>query len=75
MKHSDLKITDVTIKDSLAFRVRLESWESISPKGLFSVNFVQENLNKDGEIDHTSTYNFHMTRDEIKTLCEGLLKI
>jgi hypothetical protein len=75
MKHTDLKVTNITIKDTPAFRVRLESWESIAPKGLLSVNFIQECLNKDGDIDSSSTYNFHMTRDEIKILCEGLLKV
>ena len=75
MKHPDLKITNIVVKDTPAFRVRLESWESMSPKNLFSVNFIQECLNKDGDVDTVSTYNFHMTRDEIKTLCEGLSKV
>ena len=75
MKHPDIKTTNIIIKDSSAFKVRLESWESISPKGLLSVNFVQECLDDKGEITNTSTYNFHMTRDEIKRLCEGLLSV
>jgi len=75
MKHSDLKITNIIVKDSPAFKVRLESWESISPKGLLSVNFVQECLDEKGEITNTNTYNFHMNREEIKKLCEGLLSV
>ena len=75
MKHSDLKVTSVTIKDSPSFRVRLESWESAAPKGLFSVNFLQECLDDEGNITNTSTYNFHMTKEEIKMLCEGLLSV
>ncbi len=75
MKHPDLKIKNITIKESPAFRVRVESWESISPKGLLSVDIVQECINDKGEITSSSTYNFHMSRDEIKTLCEGLLSV
>ena len=53
--------------------MRVESWEVINPKGLYNVDFIQESLDKDGKVDHASTYNFHMSKDEIKTLCEGLL--
>jgi hypothetical protein len=75
MKHPDLKIKNITIKESPAFRVRVESWESIAPAGLMAVNIVQECLNEKNEVTSTSAYNFHMTRDEIKTLCEGLLSV
>ncbi len=75
MKHPDLKIKNITVKETPAYRVRVESWESISPKGLLSVDIVQECINDKGEITSSSTYNFHMSRDEIKTLCEGLLSV
>ncbi len=75
MKHPDLKIKNITVKETPAFRVRVESWESINPKGLMAVDIVQECLNDKGEITSSSTYNFHMSRDEIKTLCEGLLSV
>lgn len=75
MKHRDLKIINVTVKDSPTFKVRLESWESLAPKGVLSVNFVQECLDDEGKITNTSTYNFHMNREEIKKLCEGLLSV
>ncbi len=75
MKHPDLKITNITIKNEPAFRVRLESWEAIAPKGLLAVDIIQECLDDKGEVSSSSTYNFHMTRDEIKTLCEGLMSV
>jgi len=73
MRHDSLKIKSFTIKENAGFRVRVESWEVINPKGLYNVDFIQESLDKDGKVDHSSTYNFHMSKDEIKTLCEGLL--
>ena len=75
MKHPDLKITNIVVKDTPAFRVRLESWESMSPKNLFSVNFIQECLNKDGEVDFSSVYSYNMTKEEIGNLCKGLLEV
>ena len=75
MKHSDLNIKRITVKQTPAFRVRMESWESVSPRGLLAVDIIQECLNDDGEITDSSSYNFHMTRDEIQTLCQGLMSI
>jgi len=73
MRHDSLKIKSFVVKENAGFRVRVESWEVINPKGLYNVDFIQESLDKDGNVDHSSTYNFHMSKDEIKTLCEGLL--
>jgi hypothetical protein len=39
---------------------------------LNSIEFIQECIDKDGEVDFTSTYNFFMTDDEVKTLVKGL---
>jgi hypothetical protein len=63
------------VKENNAFRLRIESWESISPQGLVAVNFIQESLNKDGEVDISSTYSYNMTREEINNLCKLLLEI
>jgi hypothetical protein len=73
MKHESLKIKSFTVKEDKGFRVRVESWEVISPKGLHTFDFIQESLDLDGKVQYSSTYNFFMTKDEIKTLCEGLL--
>jgi hypothetical protein len=53
--------------------VRVETWEVISPKGLYNLDFIQECLDKDGNVEHASTYNFFMTKEEIGELCKGLL--
>ena len=75
MKHPDLKVKKFTVKEDAAFRMRVESWESVSPKGLVAIDFIQECLNKDGEVDFTSTYSYNMTKEEIGNLCKGLLEV
>jgi hypothetical protein len=64
-----------TVKEDKAFRLRIESWESLRPEGLMAVNFIQECLNKDGEVDSFSTYSYNMTKEEIGNLCKGLLEV
>jgi hypothetical protein len=64
-----------TVKEDRAFRMRVESWEAVAPKGLIAVDFVQECLNKDGEVDFSSTYSYNMTKAEIANLCKGLLEV
>jgi hypothetical protein len=64
-----------TIKEDRAFRMRVESWEAVAPKGLIAVDFIQECLNKEGEVDFSSTYSYNMTKAEIANLCKGLLEV
>jgi hypothetical protein len=64
-----------TVKENAGYRLRIEFWEALAPKELIAINFVQECLNKDGEVDFSSTYSYNMTRDEISTLCQGLQKL
>jgi len=64
-----------TVKENKGFRLRLESWEVLAPKGLMAVEFVQECLNEDGEVDSSSTYSYNMTKDEISNLCKGLSQV
>ena len=73
MKHESINVKKFTVKEDKAFRVRVETWEVLSPKGLYAIDMIQECLDKDGEVDFTSTYNFHMTKEDIKKLCEGLM--
>ncbi len=75
MKHESIDVKGFTVKEDRGFRLRVEAWESLAPKGLLAVDFIQECLNKDGEVDFTSTYSYNVTREELKTLCEGLLKV
>jgi len=62
---------EITIKESEGFRVRMVKHEVLAPKGLFSLDLVQESL-KDGEVQHSATYNFFMTKEELQTLAYGL---
>ena len=75
MKHPSLNVKHITVKETPAFKVRVESWESVSPKGLLAVDIIQECLNDKGSVTDSSVYNFHMTRDEIRNLCEGLMSV
>jgi hypothetical protein len=62
---------EIIIKESEGFRVRMVKHEVISPKGLFSVDMIQESL-KDGLVQDSATYNFFMTKEEMQTLASGL---
>ena len=73
--HPDVAHTakEMVIKENEGFRIRLEKWESINPKGLFNIDIIQESLDEDGDIWQTSTYNFHMTKEELQSLADGLV--
>ena len=75
MKHKSLKVKKFTVKEDSAFRVRVESWEAVSPKGIVALDVIQECINDKGEVDFASTYNFHMTREEIQSFAKGLLLV
>ena len=75
MKHESLNVKKFTVKEDSAFRVRVESWESVVPQGLMAVDVIQECLNDKGNVDSVSTYNFHMTREEIQLFAKGLLSV
>ena len=62
---------EFTVKEDQAFRLRVKSWKCLSPNNLNSVEFIQECI-KDGEVDFSSTYQFFMTDDDMKTLAQGL---
>jgi len=62
---------EMTIKENPGFRIRLEKHEVINPKGLFSLDIIQESL-KDGKVADSQTYNFFMTKEELQTLAHGL---
>lgn len=62
---------EMTIKTSEGFRVRMSKHEVLSPKGLFSLDIIQESLN-DGKVTDSQTYNFFMTKEELQSLALGL---
>lgn len=61
-----------TVKETPGYRLRVHSWKCQSPADLNAVEFIQESMT-DGKVDMTSTYQFFITDDEIKTLCQGML--
>jgi hypothetical protein len=63
--------TEAVIKNDDGFRLVLKKHEVLSPKGLFSVDLVQQSF-KDGELLDMSTYNFFMTKEELQSLAHGL---
>jgi len=65
---------EFTVKQSSAFRLRVKSWKCLNPSDLNSIEFINESLDNKGEVSQSSVYNFFMTDDEVKTLCEGMLK-
>jgi len=71
--HESVAVTakEMTIKQSEGFRVRMEKHEVLSPKGLYSLDLIQENL-KDGKVIDSQTYNFFMTKSELNTLAYAL---
>lgn len=75
MKYPSLKVKKFTVKEDKGFRLRVESWEATAPKGLIAIDFIQECLNKDGEVDFSSTYSYNLTKEEIGNLCKGLLEV
>jgi hypothetical protein len=62
---------EAVIKENEGFRVRMEKHEVLSPKGTFSLDFIQESL-KDGNVVDSQTYNFFMTKDELEKLASAI---
>lgn len=73
MLHESIRHTakEMVIKEHDGYRLVLRKHEVISPKGLFSIDMIQQSL-KDGEIVDSQTYNFFMTEDELQALAHGL---
>ena len=63
---------EMTIKESEGFRVRMVKHEVLSPKGLFSIDLINESLDSDGVVKDVSTYNYFMTKEELQSLAYGL---
>jgi hypothetical protein len=63
---------EAIIKESEGFRVRMEKHEVLNPKGLFSVDLINESFDKNGKLVDTSTYNYFMTKEELERLAYAL---
>jgi hypothetical protein len=75
MLHPDLVVKEFTVKDKESFRLRVKTWECISPKGLHAIHFIQETKDNKGEVEMTATYDFFMTKEELKVLVQGLSNV
>jgi hypothetical protein len=75
MLHPDLVVKEFTVKDKESFRLRVKTWECISPKGLNAIHFIQETKDSKGEVEMTATYDFFMTKEELKILVQGLSNV
>jgi hypothetical protein len=73
MLHESIKQKQFIVKENPSYRMRVTQHECIAPTGLYSLDFIQESLKDDGTVRDSQTYNFFMTKDDIKVLCEGLL--
>ena len=73
MYHESINVKEFIANEQPGFRVRVRTHEVLAPKGLYSLDFIQESLNKKGEVHSDQTYNFFMTKDEVHTLCQGLM--
>jgi hypothetical protein len=75
MLHPDLVVKEFTVKDKENFRLRVKTWECISPKGLNAIHFIQETKDSKGEVESTATYDFFMTKEELQILIKGLSNV
>jgi hypothetical protein len=74
MLHESIAHTrkEIIVKESEGFRVRVTKHEVLAPKGLFSLDIIQESI-KDGQVQDSQTYNFFMTKEELVKLADGLV--
>lgn len=72
--HPDVASTakEMIVKESEGFRLRLEKWEGVNPKGLYALDLINESLDEDGNVKYSSTYSFNMTKEELQALAFGL---
>jgi hypothetical protein len=66
---------EIIIKENKAFRLKIRQHQAIRPADLNSIEFVQECIDKDGEVDFTSVYQFNMTNDELIKVSDSLKEL
>jgi len=65
---------EFTVKEDTTFRLRVKIRKCAAPEGLNSLDFLQESLDNGGQVSISSTYNFFLTDQQLKTLAEELVK-
>jgi PhoPQ-activated pathogenicity-related protein len=72
MLHESIKQKQFTVKERSDYRLRVTQHKVIAPEDTYSLEFIQETL-EDGKILSSQTYNFFITSNDLKVLCEGLM--
>lgn len=62
---------NVVIKEKNEFRLIMKKESCLMPVDLNTIEMIREQL-KNGEVTHTSTYQFFMMQDELETLAKTL---
>ena len=72
--HESIRHTakEMVIKEQPGYRLTLKKHEVLAPKGVFSLDMIQESLKEDGSVMDTQTYNFFLTKEELQALAYGL---
>lgn len=60
------------VRDEAAFKLRVTVRPCLSPNTLQFLEFTGEQYNDKGEMIESSSYEFFLEQDHIRTLCEGL---
>ena len=65
-------MTEIIVKDTPGFQLRVKKWNCQAPQGLFAVNFIQATKDKDGNIDNESTYEFFMDQADLNAMSKAI---
>jgi len=63
---------EFVIKQQKGFRIKVKTWKCARPADLNALDFVQETLDDEGNVLNTSTYNFMLTDNELRSLKDQL---
>jgi hypothetical protein len=74
MLHKSIQIKEFLVKDESSFKLRVKHYQIPATPELFSLDFVQENYDVNGNFTEASTYNFFLTKEQIGTLCKNLIE-
>jgi hypothetical protein len=65
-------MTEIIVKDTEAFQLRVKKWNCLSPQDLFAVHFIQSTKDKNGNIDQESTYEFFMNQADLDAMSKAI---
>ena len=65
---------EFTVIQQPNFRLHVRAYQCDAPVGLINLDFIQETLRND-TVDHTSIYNFFLTKEELSHLSQQLAQV